>query len=105
MKNDLVGVIDGDLQVKVYVQCRVHHRVFTRFDHVLGNLRLPVSTHDHLVSICVDMALAERYWLGKNVIACANQVNKEHFVILDKTEDTFIVIACVYRAESYDDSL
>ena len=51
------------------------------------------------------MALAERYWLGQNVIACANQVNEEHFVILDKTEDTFIVIACAFRAESYDDPL
>ena len=46
------------------------------------------------------MALAERYRLSKNVVARSNQVNEEHFVVLDKTEDSFVVIACAIRAES-----
>ena len=48
------------------------------------------------------MALTERYWLGQDVIARANKVNVEHLMILDETEDTFVVVACALRAESND---
>ena len=48
------------------------------------------------------MALTEGYWLGQDVVARANQVNVEHFVILNKTEDTLVVVACTLRAESND---
>ena len=90
--------------MEVYLHSRVHHRVLTSIE-VFGHLCFPMSSHDHLVSVGVDMALAERYRLGQDVVARANQVNEEHFVVLDKTEDTFVVVACALRAEGYNDPL
>ena len=64
-----------------------------------------MGTHDDFVSVGVDMALAKRHRLRKNVIARAEQVDKEDFVVLYQTEDAFVVVACALRAKCDDDAL
>lgn len=66
---------------------------------------LPVGAHDNLVSIGVDVALAKGKGLRQNVVTGSHQVNKEHFMVLNETEDSLIVVACALGAESNNDPL
>lgn len=66
---------------------------------------LPVGTHDNFVPISVNMALAEGKRLRQHVIACAHKVNEEHFVVLDETEDSLVVVACSLGAKRNNDPL
>ena len=65
------------------------------------------------MSECIDVSLTQRNWLGENIIASSNQIDEEDFVILDHTEDSFIVVACLawvevddhsHRGQWFDDS-
>ena len=64
-----------------------------------------MSTHDHLMSVCVDMTLAQGHRLRQDIVARANQVDEEDLVVLDEAEDALVVVACALWAESDDDAL
>ena len=51
------------------------------------------------------MALTEWNRLCKHIIACAQQINKENFMVFDQTEDSLVVVSCALWAERNDDSL
>ena len=64
-----------------------------------------MSTHDHLMSISVHMALAKRHWLRQNIVAGTNQVDEEHLVVLDEAKDPLVKVTCALWAEGDDDAL
>ena len=81
MNHDLVGVINRDLKVQIDIHLRVVHRFISgRRPELIDILRslvdFSVYSHDHLVSVGVDMALAQRDGLRQNIVARANKVDK-----------------------------
>ena len=64
-----------------------------------------MGTHDDLVPVGINMALAERNWLRENIVTRAEQVDKENFMVLDQTKDALVVVARALRAERNDNSL
>ena len=91
--------------MQIDVHSGVHQRVFHAINILDDHLGLSVGTHDDFVPVGVDMALTKRHRLRKNVIARAEQVNEEDFVVLDQAEDAFVVVACALRAKRDDDAL
>ena len=64
-----------------------------------------MCTHNDLVSIGVNVTLAQRQWLRQNIVACAHQINKEHFMVFDEAENSLIVVARALWAERNNDPL
>ena len=105
MENDLAGVIDRDLQVKVNIEGAVHQGVFD-FQVSLGCREcLSVGSHDDLVPVGINVALAERHWLREDVVTGAHQIDEEDLVVLDEAEDSLVEVASALGTERDDDSL
>lgn len=66
--------------------------------------KLVQSAHSDFVSEDVDVALHQGHWLGQYVETGSNQVNEEHFVVLDDAEDALVVVAGAFGAEVDDDA-
>jgi hypothetical protein len=60
---------------------------------------LVMSSHSHFVSVNIDMFLHKWNRFGQDVEACANQINEQHLVVFNDTENTFIVVSSSFGTE------
>ena len=106
MQDDLVGVVDRNLQMQVHIEGRLHQRVIhpIKILHLL-ELRLAMSSHDHLMPVSVNVPLAEGDRLGQDVVTRADQVYEEHLVVPHKAENALVVVASALGAECDDYAL
>ena len=104
MEDDVAGVINGDLKVKIHIELGVHEGVISIIK-ILGGVHFTVSSHDDLVAVGVDVSLAQGHRLCEDVVARSEQVYKENLVISDQAKHSLIVVACALRAVCDDDSL
>ena len=105
MQDDLVRVIDRNLVLQVYIEPRVHQRVLSQTCVLVDTQHFAVGAHNDLVTVRVNVTLAQRHRLSQHVEASAKQVNIEHFVVLDQTENPLVVVTRFLRAVGDDNAL
>lgn len=99
MKSDLAGVINRNLVLVIHVvkgRLAVVSRLFARL--------FVERAHGDLMSVDVDVLLQKRHRLGQNIETGSNQINKEHFVILDDAEHALVVVASAFGSEVNNDA-
>ena len=98
MESFLRWIIDWDLVLVIHL---VHRRLRAT---VLLTDKLIEGTHSHLVSEDINVALHQGNWLRQNIETCADQVHKQHLVVLYDAEYTLIIVPCALGAEVDNDS-
>ena len=99
VKGDLAWIIDWNLEMKIWWNVNRPHEWVVLVIYFFHNIRLLVCSHDDFVPVRVYVALTERDWLREDVIAGANQINVQDFMIPDHAEHSFIIVARLYWIE------
>lgn len=91
MEGDLAQVVHGNL---VFVVDDLVEAALARIRvHKFLKISLIVGTHHHFVSVNINVLLHKWHWLGKNVEARAQQIDKEHLMVLHDAENSLVVVA------------